>query len=406
MRKRHFLIVLFLILSYSDCSPQGIDDVQISSVISLIDSDSIRSTIQHLENYGGRFPLSPNRFEIADWIYKKFKEVGIQTVEKDSFMSTVTYPADTTTLQVNIIATIPGSMFPDQVYIIGAHYDSYSMAGPLLAPGADDNASGTAAVIEIARAIKTSGIQPAATIKFIAFAIEELMYFGNSGSEHYALEAKNRNENIKLMINLDMISHTLSILSSSKVKVMPYTGFGSYATVAIDATRQFTQINSALGNRNHGTDSYAFYEQGYPAVCFFENDFSPYYHTDYDQSFRYSMDYCREVTKGAAAAFFKAQNLLTEVKDDSVPERFALLQNYPNPFNSSTVIKYTLSYDDNVSLIIYDVLGNKIKEVVNERISSGEYTVEYNAKSLAGGIYFCELSTSYERRILKMIYLK
>lgn len=78
----------------------------------------------------------------------------------------------------------------DEICIIGGHYDSFTWENPLqYAPGADDNASGIAAILEIARVMKMRNYESECTIKFITFAAEELMRFGNSGAEHYAQES-------------------------------------------------------------------------------------------------------------------------------------------------------------------------------------------------------------------------
>ncbi|HSD64274.1 MAG TPA: M20/M25/M40 family metallo-hydrolase, partial [Ignavibacteriaceae bacterium] len=192
--KKYFFFSLFVI---SFCSfqtrtyPQTNDvDSIITSIVSNINSDSIRYIIQNLQDFQTRFLLTTNRFDAADWIENRFHEIGISDVERDSFMCHTGYIVDTTTLQINIVATIPGTTKPDEVYIIGGHYDCFAYADPFhSAPGADDNASGTASALELARALIQSGYQPEATIKFITFAAEELMLFGDAGCRHYAQSA-------------------------------------------------------------------------------------------------------------------------------------------------------------------------------------------------------------------------
>lgn len=75
-------------------------------------------------------------------------------------------------------------------------------------------------------------------------------------------------------------------------------------------------------------------------------------------------------------------------------EKFVLNQNYPNPFNSSTTIKYSLPFDDKVTLNIYNLKGNLVETLVNEKQISGEYSVDLNASGLSSGIYLYRLSTS------------
>ncbi|MFZ1291022.1 MAG: T9SS type A sorting domain-containing protein [Melioribacteraceae bacterium] len=82
------------------------------------------------------------------------------------------------------------------------------------------------------------------------------------------------------------------------------------------------------------------------------------------------------------------------IKTDELPKTFELEQNYPNPFNSSTVISYQVPIQSKVELGIYDIIGNKISEPVNEYKSAGTYKIEFNANNLASGIYFYRLKTS------------
>jgi len=96
------------------------------------------------------------------------------------------------------------------------------------------------------------------------------------------------------------------------------------------------------------------------------------------------------------------------------PKEYTISQNYPNPFNPVTTIKYTLPFDSNVKLIVYNITGEKVSELVNSVITAGSYTVEFNAYGvdLSSGIYFYTIeanavdkSGSY-RETKKMILLK
>jgi hypothetical protein len=99
---------------------------------------------------------------------------------------------------------------------------------------------------------------------------------------------------------------------------------------------------------------------------------------------------------------------VVSVEDKEIPiaTSFKLEQNYPNPFNPSTVISYRLPVISNVTLIVYDVLGNEITTLVNEEKSVGVYEVEFNATGLPSGIYFYKLTAGEYNQTQKMIYLK
>jgi len=102
-----------------------------------------------------------------------------------------------------------------------------------------------------------------------------------------------------------------------------------------------------------------------------------------------------------------------ENKDNSIPKQFHLFQNFPNPFNPSAKIKFTipsnviLSGAKNLVLLkVYDVLGNEITTLVNEEKPAGSYEVEFNASSLASGLYFYTLQTGNFIQTKKMVLMR
>lgn len=85
---------------------------------------------------------------------------------------------------------------------------------------------------------------------------------------------------------------------------------------------------------------------------------------------------------------------------------FTLFQNYPNPANPVTTIKYDLPVSGNVSLIIYDVLGRKVKELVNSKQQAGKFAVQFNAENLASGVYIYQFRTDSFMSSKKLMVLK
>lgn len=91
---------------------------------------------------------------------------------------------------------------------------------------------------------------------------------------------------------------------------------------------------------------------------------------------------------------------------NDVPKNFALQQNYPNPFNPSTKISYELPKNSFVTLRIFDILGNEVKELVNEEQNAGTHLLEFDGSNLSSGTYFYKLETSEFTDTKKMILLK
>ncbi len=96
----------------------------------------------------------------------------------------------------------------------------------------------------------------------------------------------------------------------------------------------------------------------------------------------------------------------SEEKPLSVSSLGELGQNYPNPFAARTSIAYSLSEAGHVSLIVYDVLGREVKQLVDQTLPAGEHTVEFMPAELPSGIYFYRLQTSSEQISRQMILLK
>jgi len=92
--------------------------------------------------------------------------------------------------------------------------------------------------------------------------------------------------------------------------------------------------------------------------------------------------------------------------DNLAPINYSLEQNYPNPFNPSTTISYSLPATSQVDLVVYNSLGEMVKQLVNELKDAGHYSVELNAKNLPSGVYFYRLQAGDFVQIKKMMLLK
>lgn len=278
-------------------SGMPVNRIEVDQLLNTINPDSLGYFVQTLEDFVTRFCFAANRDQVASWIENEFLRFGYTDVVIDSFYQQGVW-------HKNVVATIPGTVNPDQVVIIGGHHDSiiFSQYGnPMnIAPGADDNATGTAAALEIARAIKAVDFQPETTIRFITFAAEEV---GLWGSHHYAQSALDQGMNIKLMLNNDMIGHTLQQNPDNwTIHLIEYAGFENEANLARQIIGQYTNITPVTNTYNSpSSDSYAFWIRGFPAIFFIETNFNPYYHSPNDLFIHLDMDYAAETVKATAA---------------------------------------------------------------------------------------------------------
>ncbi len=97
---------------------------------------------------------------------------------------------------------------------------------------------------------------------------------------------------------------------------------------------------------------------------------------------------------------------IVQKEDSNSPVKFYLYQNYPNPFNPVTTIKFEVPKSQKIELKIYDILGREIKTLYNDFAPAGIITVNFNASTLASGVYFYKLATNDFTSIKKMILIK
>lgn len=96
-----------------------------------------------------------------------------------------------------------------------------------------------------------------------------------------------------------------------------------------------------------------------------------------------------------------------EVNAGEIPNGFVLEQNYPNPFNPKTNIRFASSENETARLVVYDVLGNEVAELFNDKLEANKvYNIEFNASNLSSGVYFYAIKTNSFNQIKKMILLK
>ena len=268
-------------------------DPAIASLVAQVSRSRITSTITDLQGFRTRYTSTPSCEAAGTYLYGAFAATGLP-VEYDPFsFSRGRYSSR------NVVATMTGQSSPDNVVIVCAHYDSYSDQPTTSAPGADDNGSGAASVLEIARIL--AGRPFDYTIRFIAFSAEE---WGFYGSQHYAQAAKARGDKILAVLNLDMVgipdpyADRLDVVvnSSSSWLFDRYTQAASaYASMR---TREI------LDNSWEYSDQWPFWESGINAICGIENEdpTSPYYHTVNDVVSTLNPDYNAAVAKASLAA--------------------------------------------------------------------------------------------------------
>jgi hypothetical protein len=232
---------------------------------------------------------SPSNPKAAQFIYEKFLSFGLNTRYQNN-----------STTDINVIAVKTGTKYPNQYFVICSHYDDMP-AYPTnpLAPGADDNASGTVGVIEAARIL--SNINLDYTIVFAAFDEEERGLYGSKG---YSDTAYLHGDSIVGVINLDMIAYDGN--NDSKSYIVTNTNSSSFADEVISALNTYipTLNPTKYFDNTANSDHASFWTHNWKAICSIEdeNDFTPYYHTVNDKFNTLNIPFFLKMAKGAISA--------------------------------------------------------------------------------------------------------
>ncbi len=230
---------------------------------------AITAYLERLQAFQTRFSYSDSIVAASEWIHDKFIEFGYTNVVYDSFRLAGTW-------QRNIVATRPGTVRPDEVIVIGGHYDTIITRDSdcdhhVWAPGADDDGSGTALTLDMARILAGEDLE--STLKFVAFASEEQ---GLYGSWHFAEEAYNNGMDIRLMINMDMVG----TLNDEILDILIHADETSIGFAQLMSTfaRENTDLIPEILIGQSGSDHWPFMQYGFHTVWVMEADFSLYYH--------------------------------------------------------------------------------------------------------------------------------
>ena len=170
----------------------------VRAVLPAISADAIHKTIGELSAMKNRYFRSESGAAASAWLAQRWRSFTARTdVTIELFDHG--YP------QKSVIMTIPGTTRPDEVVVIGGHLDSISPGGISgTAPGADDDASGIATLTEVARILLANDFRPARTVKFMAYAAEEV---GLRGSLSIVKDFTKRNVNVVGALQLDMTNY-------------------------------------------------------------------------------------------------------------------------------------------------------------------------------------------------------
>ncbi len=224
-----------------------------------------------------------------DNIRDAFLSFGLWT-----YLHPFTYQGNT---YYNVVGVRKGLVTPGEQYIVGAHFDSANT------PGADDNGSGTAGVIELARIFTQYDFED--TLIFIAFDREEQ---GLVGSSAYANQF--RNDNIRGMISMDMIAYNTGM---GTCDVYGRTASDPWKNALASAVNRYSNLTAVVGGQLNGSDHAPFESIGKQAALIIEDWGNPCYHRacdSVDTPDYIDYEYAVEITRGTAGLLAESGGLL------------------------------------------------------------------------------------------------
>jgi aminopeptidase YwaD len=261
-------------------------------LVQRVRADSIAANIQHLEDYGTRYAYTQQCLAAGKWLLKRFWSYGYP----DTALAGILIDPKVTLAQGNVSATKTGSTRPDIRIVVGGHYDSIVSGGGASAakhaPGADDNASGTAAAMEVARIL--AGVDLDATVQFVLFTAEELGLLGSLDFVRTLASEKVPTESL-FFINMDMVGNSDTL--PWRTRVYYDNNSRPLAELIVGIGEAYSYTTPILSGASGRSDHVPFWNLGYRAVFLHELDFSPNYHSVDDLLANLEMDYEAEVVK-------------------------------------------------------------------------------------------------------------
>jgi leucyl aminopeptidase len=312
---------------------QAVSDAIVQEIIGSVDGSRMMDTIQDLQDFGSRAFYLNSSVAVAEYIQGRFAGIGLDATYQE-FGVGAHYSR-------NIVATKTGLLDAEMLFLIGAHYDSenqfatsLALGQSLSAPGADDDASGIAATIEIATVLDEFRLNY--TMKYLAFGAEELGYDesgGLRGSSEYVSNETAHDKSYKASAILDMIGYRGS--SGNHATIAVEDSGNELARAVVERANELDldiQIDTTVAPFIRYSDHYPFWASGYPSMLVCEAapdtslpyEFNPYYHPENDRLDHLSEEQMVELTKALLAGILSMNGLAEDDSGSIIPMVLAL----------------------------------------------------------------------------------
>lgn len=323
-------------------------------------------------------------------------------------------PPEAWTLQKNVVATKQGATAHTEEVLICGHYDSISNVPMVRAPGADDNASGVAAVLEAARLTVNADFDR--TVRYICFSAEEV---GLVGSNFYAAEAAASGHDIIGVLDFDMIGYV-----SSPPGDLDFV-CDDQSVWLVDFARDCGDTYvPGLGTTKHRDPTYVysdhapFWWAGYPAFYALDDKpiINPYYHSTGDTLGTLTQAFTTDCVRLAVATLAELAMPDTAAGVPAPDVGPLAMSASPNPARRGTTISFCAAAGDIPEVVIYDIRGRLVRNLAGARerekgAAAPVYETAWDGTDSAGhrvppGVYFARVQAGSLDGSLKLVVLE
>lgn len=386
--KKYIRQFIWSVLAAASFNPAFAQNLDVQSITNQVNLDSLSLYVRQLsgavnieingqtDSIRSRSYIHPDNEKAFQFLKETFNRWG--------------YQADSVLFEngrgKNLIIIKPGYKYPDKWFMLGAHYDSAPHSG--LAPGADDNASGCAAVLEAGRIFSEYNFPY--TVVLALWDEEEI---GLVGSRVYVPGIGDNNETLLGYINLDMIAWDGNEDDVAQVHVRQVAH-----SAALQQRAQYCNDTYNIGLNleivdpgSAATDHQAFWLEGLPAIGIseaYDDDFNPHYHSADDIIEQFNFDFFLKCSKLAISTI--AELALDTNTVVGVQQKYfsSSIRMYPNPFHQDLVVEHK-NGESIERVMLLNALGGVVQV---QQVNSPKANISLHS-DVPAGIYFLQVAS-------------
>jgi hypothetical protein len=294
----------------------------------------------------------------------------------------------------NVIARLPGTVNPNHVYVLGAHLDSTSPNPTSNAPGAEDNGSGSSALLAAAHAL--SGRSFENTIELVWFTGEEQ---GLWGSAAYVSQRQAAGVNLLAAVTFDMISYWNDDYG---VLIEGDNDWEALMQVYADAVDTYTAVSRQFSYFSFGSDHVSFQNRGIPAILAIDLDWASYpgYHRTTDTYDRLDPTLGHAIARAGLAAIAQLADPVSVVSVPDTGPATGILAVRPNPTDGLVTITL-VEEADAATVEIFDLTGRLVKRLQQPVAGAVSWDLQDGAgRRVSAGVYWIRVGDAVPRSVV------